>query len=280
MTQRPPPTKLAVRQCCGHNDIIVGSPADGALQLEEIAVDVAKAAAKMVGGMVGRSHKTSTKSTPTDVVTQTDMEAEMFIREQLTARMPGSAFAGEELEDRRGSNGVGWVIDPIDGTVNFLRGLPLVSVSIGATLDGAVVAGAVAAVFQDETYSAAEGTGARLNGRPISVASHKEFAESLLATGFSYSSARRADQGEVIRRLLPMVGDIRCFGSAALHLCWVASGRLDGYFERDLKYWDFAAGALIATESGATVESPVAGVGDLVIAATPNLFERLRHAVG
>jgi myo-inositol-1(or 4)-monophosphatase len=145
---------------------------------------------------------------------------------------------------RTGSNRVGWIVDPLDGTVNFLYGLPVVSVSIAATIDGCVVAGAVADVYQGEVYSAAIGGGAHLGSEPLTVSDGPDISQALVGTGFSYNSTIRAQQAETLVRLLPKCRDIRCMGSAALNLCWVGSGALNGYYERDLKPYDFAAGVL------------------------------------
>jgi myo-inositol-1(or 4)-monophosphatase len=172
-----------------------------------------------------------------------------------------------------------WVVDPLDGTVNFLYSLPVIAVSIGAAVDGAIVAGAVADVVRGETFSAASGLGARVDGRPIEVSSCRGLAQALVATGFSYRARIRSHQGEVVRRLLPEVRDIRCFGSAALELSWVAAGRVDAYFERDIKLWDYAAGSLIAGEAGALVELPCPENDGLVIAAPPAVFDDLRVIV-
>jgi myo-inositol-1(or 4)-monophosphatase len=243
---------------------------DGA-SLEAIAAAVAGEAAALIAGSIGRATVTATKSSPTDVVTETDVAAEKLIRNELERRCPGSSVIGEELDNRHGSTGVGWIVDPLDGTVNFSYDLPIVSVSIAATIDGKVVAGAVCDVLRGERFSASDGNGARRDGRPIAVAPTGQLANSLILTGFSYDAGIRAEQAEVLTRVLPAARDIRCMGSAALNLCWVACGRGEAYFERDLKIYDYAAGALIATEAGAVVELP-AGIGrDLLLVAAPGI---------
>jgi myo-inositol-1(or 4)-monophosphatase len=186
---------------------------------------------------------------------------------------------GEERASIAGSSEIGWVIDPIDGTVNFLYDLPVVAVSIAATLNGVVVAGAVADVLRDEVFTARLGHGTRLNGRPVFSNSVTDIGSALIATGFSYSADRRAEEAKVVSRIVPAARDIRCFGSSALHLAWIACGRVDGYWESDINYWDVAAGALLAREAGADVylESPT-GSG-CVLAAPPGIFDQLRSLV-
>jgi myo-inositol-1(or 4)-monophosphatase len=163
--------------------------------------------------------------------------------------------------------------------VNFLYGVPLFAVSIAAALDGEVVAGAVVDVLRGELFSAHLGGGARRDGEPISVSSCASLPDALVATGFSYRAELRALQGEVAHRLLSRARDLRCFGSAALELCWVACARVDGYFQRDTEIWDRAAGALIAEEAGARIEMPCPENEDLVVVAGPDVFEDLRAIV-
>jgi myo-inositol-1(or 4)-monophosphatase len=257
-------------------DIKPGSPASArAGHLERVAAEVARAAAGLVRRQGGHAVATATKSTPTDVVTHTDQESERFIRAALLERAPGSTIVGEEYGDQRGANNVGWIVDPIDGTVNFLYDLPVVSVSIAATIDGDIVAGAVADIHRDEVYAAAAGSGARLDGRAISASSTTELGHALVGTGFAYDADLRAEQSIVLNRLLPAARDIRCMGSAALNLCWVGMGRLDAFYERDLKVYDYAAGALIAHEGGAVVALP-SRQADATFAATRGIESALR----
>lgn len=239
-----------------------------ARHLELIAIDVATEAARLVAAASGTASAAGTKTSPTDVVTHTDLQSETLIRNELLARCPGSAIVGEEYGTSLGSNHVGWIVDPIDGTVNFLYDLPVVAISIAATVDGAVVAGAVSDVHRGETFSASAGGGARRDGAAVNTSRVGELAHGLIGTGFSYDAGVRAEQAEVIGRVLPRCRDIRCMGSAALNLCWVACGRLDGYFERDLKLYDHAAGALIAAEGGALVTTPPETVPIVASAAT------------
>jgi myo-inositol-1(or 4)-monophosphatase len=194
------------------------------------------------------------KSTPTDVVTEVDRASERWLSDELARLRPDDAVLGEEGADRAGASGVRWVVDPIDGTVNFLYGLRPYAVSVAAERDGRVVAGAVHDPTSGETFSAALGAGAWLDGARIGgrwLAGALDTA--VVATGFGYDAAVRAGQGEVLAGVLPRVGNVRRLGSAALDLCYVAAGRLDGYYEHGLKDWDRAAGLLVATEAGAVV---------------------------
>ncbi|MEM7338087.1 MAG: inositol monophosphatase family protein [Actinomycetota bacterium] len=227
-----------------------------ASELQRTAADVATRAAAIVRAALGAAVASGTKSSVTDVVTETDVAVESFIRSELTSAFPGSSIVGEELADVDGSSGIGWVVDPIDGTVNFVYDLPVIAVSIAATVHGRVVAGAVADIVREETFAAAAGHGAYRNNKAVAASTADDLGLSLVATGFSYDAALRAEQAKTIARLLPLTRDVRCMGSAALNLCWVACGRLDAYYERDLKPYDYAAGLLIAAEAGAVVERP------------------------
>lgn len=243
--------------------------------LEETAAAVAMRAAARVRAAVGTARTVRTKSSATDVVTRTDLDVERMIRADLAERAPGSSLDGEEFGQQGGISEVGWIIDPIDGTVNFLYDLPVVSVSIAATLSGTIVAGAVVDVLRGETFSASRGGGARRDGIPIHVNAPQRLAEALLATGFSYDAGIRFTQGAVLQRVVGRARDVRGFGSAAMHLCWVACGRVDGYWEADLKRWDVAAGGLIAAEAGARVRTPWTTGGMLTVAASPGIFDDL-----
>lgn len=247
--------------------------------LELVAIEVANLAADLVRASIGSAATARTKSSPTDVVTHTDFASEQLIRSELLARCPGSSLIGEEYDDHTGGNGIGWIIDPIDGTVNFLYDLPVVSVSIAATLDEVVVAGAVVDLLRRETFSAAKSEGARCNQHPINSARTTSLSQALIGTGFSYDEEVRASEASIVSRVLPECRDIRCMGSAALNLCWVGCGRLDGFYERDIKVYDYAAGALIASEAGAQVELPAANNTDLTISATDSVFAPLRALV-
>jgi len=226
-----------------------------------------------------------TKSHATDPVTVVDTESEELIRELLAVRRPGEAILGEEGGGSLGDDdAVAWVVDPIDGTVNFLYGVPGYAVSVAAMRGGRSVAGAVVDVAHAVTYSAGLGAGATATTAEgavehLSCSHAAELELALVATGFAYGRARRARQAEIIGRVLPDIRDIRRFGAAALDLCHVAAGRVDAYFEHGLNPWDWGAGALIAAEAGALLTLPPAShtgaQGDLVVAAAPGIATRL-----
>jgi myo-inositol-1(or 4)-monophosphatase len=233
-----------------------------------------------------------TKSTPTDVVTASDHALETLIRARLAELCPGDTVVGEEQGGgaraaevvRAGTAGTIWVVDPIDGTVNFLYGMPWYAVSLAAVRDGVSVAGAVIEPVSGRLWSAAAGGGATCDGRRLQVSGASELELSMLATGFSYSAERRTRQIQMISGMLPHVRDMRRAGSAALDLCAVAAGWVDGYVEHGCNWWDWAAAALIATEAGAAVRVPGPtgttppddGLGaDAILAATPAIAESL-----
>ena len=218
-----------------------------------------------------------TKSSPTDVVTAMDTATERLIVDRLLAARPGDGVLGEEGNDQPGTSGVRWVIDPIDGTVNYLYRLPSWAVSIAAECDGEVEAGVVYDGPRGIMWSATRGGGAYREGQPVRCSTATELSASLLATGFSYVAERRRLQGAVVAGILPRVRDIRRMGSAALDLCSAAAGHVDAYAEQSLHPWDLAAGALIAREAGCRVEGlHGAPAGErLVIAAPPQLFGQL-----
>ena len=228
--------------------------------LVELAEQLARAAGTLVrDGRPDHVDVAATKSSPIDVVTQRDLASEALLRRLLAEHRPGDAVLGEEEGLVPGTTGLTWVLDPIDGTVNYLYGIPAYAISVAVVAGGAdpahwtAVAGCVHAVADGRTFTAGRGLGARLDGRPLRVNAPRPLAESLLGTGFGYTVERRRVQGRVIAALLPQVRDIRRIGSAALDLCTVAAGGLDLHFERGLKPWDLAAGALIAQEAGAVV---------------------------
>jgi myo-inositol-1(or 4)-monophosphatase len=259
----------------------VSEPAEAAApaELERVASVAARAAAGIVTAAYGEPRTVGRKSSPTDVVTQTDLRAEERVRAILLDATPAAGILAEEGGTTAPGARLQWVIDPLDGTINFIYGVPLFAVSVAAATDGEIVAGAVVDVLRGELFSAHRGGGARCDGVEISVSSCSSLPEALVTTGFSYSAELRDIQGEVAHRLLSRARDLRCFGSTAIELCWVACGRVDGYFQRDTEIWDRAAGALIAEEAGAQVEMPCPENDDLVIAAGPAVFEELRSAV-
>lgn len=233
-----------------------------------------------------------TKSSLADVVTAADREAELLITQALREARPDDGLLGEEGASIAGTSGITWVVDPIDGTVNYLYGLPSYAVSIAATVedhgpdataDGRrAVAGAVYVPALDELFESHEGGGARLNGQEILASQATDLSLALVATGFGYTAERRAEQAEVVRQLIPRVRDIRRMGAAAVDLCNLAAGRLDAYYERGLQPWDYAAGVLIAREAGARIlaltDETLPGEA-MMIAGPPALALTLRTAI-
>ena len=248
-------------------------------QLEAIAIEAAVEGAEVVRAAAGDLGTVSTKSTPTDPVTSLDIASERAIRSVLSRHTPTAAVLGEEAGGERGASGLGWVIDPIDGTVNLTYDLPIMSVSVAATVGGETVAGAVVDVLRGDVFSAARQAGARLDGTAIAPSQASALSASLIGTGFSYTPEGRAMEAAYLARILPAGRDIRCFGSAALNLCWVGCGRLDGFYQRDMQYWDYAAGELIAIEAGAKVERPSHDNGRLMVASCPAIHDELRRVV-
>ncbi|NUH40057.1 inositol monophosphatase [Streptomyces samsunensis] len=248
-------------------------------ELLETALEAARGAGELLrDGRPADLGVAATKTSPIDVVTEMDIAAEKLITDLLARRRPQDGVLGEEGTDSAGSSGVRWVIDPLDGTVNYLYGLPSWAVSIAAEKDGEAVVGVVIAPVRGETFQAVLGQGARLNGEPVHRRPAAPLEESLIGTGFGYVRERRIGQARVLNELLPRVRDIRRGGSAAIDLCDVACGRLNGYYERGLNPWDFGAGALIAREAGALTggRPGVPASTELTIAAAPGLFEPLR----
>ena len=225
------------------------------------------------------------KSSPVDVVTLADRETENLIRSLLADARPDDGFLGEEGGAEAGSSGLTWVVDPIDGTVNYLYGIPHWAVSIAVVegdpdpLTWRALAGCVTNPVAGEIFTATDAGGAFSGNQQLRVAEPASLAQSLIGTGFSYDSQTRARQGAVVAELLPLVRDIRRFGTASLDLCAVATGRLNGYFETGLKPWDHAAAALVAREAGAAV----VGLGgapasdDFILAAPPELLSVLER---
>ena len=225
------------------------------------------------------------KSSPTDMVTEMDRASEALLVERIAAARPHDGILGEEGGERRGTSGVRWILDPVDGTTNYLYGLPAWAVSVGVERAGVVVAGVVEAPALGRRYLAVRGGGAwEEDGRArrsLRVSTCESLALALISTGFGYSAKRRAEQAEDLRHLAPRVRDIRRMGSAALDLAWVGAGYVDGYFETGLHPWDVAAGSLIVEEAGgrfyAVPGSPEAG--DLTIAVSPGIAEELVTAL-
>ncbi len=260
-------------------------------ELRTLCESCASGAADLVRGRraeysaAGEGIPRETKSSDVDPVTVVDRAAEEYIVERLRAARPGDGIVGEEGADEASSTGVEWIVDPIDGTVNFLYGLPCYAVSVAAAVDGTVVAGAVHNVATGEVYSAAAGSGATVARGGVTVALSAseavEVSRALVATGFSYSASWRRQQAVILGRVLPQVRDIRRMGSAALDLCAVAEGRVDAYYEHGTHPWDWAAGALVAAEAGAVVHHPgvrsKGGDGGIVVAAAPGIADALNR---
>jgi myo-inositol-1(or 4)-monophosphatase len=280
----------------------VTTPENQPAQLRSVAETLAREAAAFVrrrrsevfgadAGDVGDA-AVQTKSTPTDPVTVVDTETERMLRDRLAQLRSGDPVLGEEIggpSDPAASAAgtVTWVLDPIDGTVNFVYGIPSYSVSVAAQIDGVSVAGAVADVVGGRLYSAGAGLGAHVidadGTRPLRCTAIDDLSLALVGTGFAYSTKRRTVQAELLSKLLPVIRDVRRIGSAALDLCMVAAGRLDAYYEHGLHVWDCAAGALIAVEAGARVLVPEPGDPDwnsaLVLAAAPGIADALLAAL-
>jgi myo-inositol-1(or 4)-monophosphatase len=249
-------------------------------ELERLCVALATEASRFIRDeRPPRMGVAATKSSDTDVVTVMDQRSEELLRRRIQQARPDDGILGEEGADSTGTSGLTWVIDPIDGTVNYLYGLPDWAVSIAAEVDGEVVAGVVAVPTRGELYTAARGEGAYLVHRDGSTEKLRcnvdvPLERALIATGFGYFAQRRARQAEVLLGVLPRVRDIRRGGSAAVDLCSVASGRVDGYFERGPQEWDIAAGGLIVREAGGTIGGlngrPASA--ELTISAGPGLY--------
>jgi myo-inositol-1(or 4)-monophosphatase len=218
-----------------------------------VAREAARAGGAIVGERFGGRQKALTsKSSPTDVVGEADLAAEAEIRRVLGALRPRDAILAEE-SGASGDGELRWVVDPLDGTVNYLYGVPQYSVSVAVEDGAGTIAGVVLDVERGEEWAATRDGPATLNDEPIRGSDRDELARALVSTGFGYESAVRALQGQTVARLLPRVRDIRRAGSAALDLCWTAAGRPDAYFEREVKPWDIAAGALLCERAGLTV---------------------------
>ena len=253
-----------------------------ATDLLALAENAARTAGAMLLDRVGTPVAgVGSKSSATDMVSDADRDAERLLRGLITAERPDDAFVGEEGSDVAGNTGLTWVIDPLDGTTNFLFGFPQWSVSIACEDAEGAVAGVVYDPNRDELFAATRGGGTTLNGGALSVRSEPDLAEALIATGFGYQPDVRARQAADLVDIISRVRDIRRAGSAALDLCWVACGRLDGYFELGTKHWDRAAGMLLVNEAGGRTEplDPQGDSGDGVLAASAAVFDELRALV-
>ncbi len=247
------------------------------LSLLELATDLAWAA-----GAVHREGRhvellVEKKSSPTDHVSQVDREAERSIVERLGRERAADAILAEEGGCRAGTSGVRWIIDPLDGTTNYIYGYPAYAVSIAVEVEGIAEIGVVYNSATDRLYRAIRGFGAFCNGERLRARRPAALSEALVATGFSYSAEQRAQQSAALARILPRIRDIRRGGSAALDLCHLASGAVDAYWELDLSRWDYAAGCVIAREAGAELSFARAahGSGPAVVGAHPNILPSL-----
>jgi len=230
---------------------------------QDALLELAVAAARMAGGLLleraraGREREVRSKSTPTDLVSEADLEAERAIKELLAERRPDDGFVGEEGGSARGTSGLDWVVDPLDGTVNFLFGIPQWCVSVAVRDGDGTLAGAVYDPNRDELFTATREGGASMSGPEgvveLQGSERQDLATAMVATGLAYDARVRVAQAKVLARAIPQVRDIRRFGSAALDLAWTAAGRFDAYFERTVKPWDIAAGALICERAGLSV---------------------------
>ena len=254
-----------------------------AAELLGIAVDVVREAADAAQRLRTEAIRdVATKTTRTDIVTAADLAVERLVLDRLRAVRPGDAMLGEEYGATEASTtapgGVRWILDPIDGTVNYFYGLAPYAVSLAAEIDGEVVCGVVREATTGEEWTAVRGGGAFRNGVRLGGSSVTELGQALVATGFSYDPARRAHQARVIAGLLPEIRDLRRMGAAAVDLCLAAEGRVDAYFEKGLWPWDLAAGGLVATEAGLIV-SGLSGAppGNTFVLAAPPAIRAALH---
>jgi myo-inositol-1(or 4)-monophosphatase len=251
-------------------------------ELLRIAAEAADAAGAILAERFGRPDpRVRAKTTPTDLVSEADHAAEDVIRGLLAKRRPADGVLGEEGGEHPGHSGLRWVIDPLDGTVNFLFGIPHWAVSVACEDAAGTLAGVVRDPLRDETFAAGRQGPASLNGEPIAGSDGAGLDTSLVATGFSYDATVRARQAEVAGQVLPLVRDLRRFGSAALDLAWTACGRYDAFYERGLKRWDRIAGALICQRAGLLLRelAPADGMPGGLVAAPPALIADLEALV-
>jgi myo-inositol-1(or 4)-monophosphatase len=259
-------------------------------ELVAVASDAARAAGSLLAQRAARGpeREVAAKSTPTDPVSEADRASERAIRELLVARRPDDGFIGEEGgAELPGASGLTWVVDPLDGTANFVFGIPQWCVSVAVRdQKGTTLAGAVYDPNRDELFTATRGGRAvlRRGAQTVTLSGPRgeDLSSAMVATGLAYDAGVRAAQGQVLAGLVGRVRDIRRFGSAALDLAWTAAGRYDAYFERTVKPWDIAAGALVCERAGAAVVE-LAAREHLpwgILAATPALVEPLRELVG
>jgi len=246
-------------------------------QLIQLAADLAAAASAIHIARLRTAKRVLTKSSGTDFVSDVDHAAEAAIVDGIRAARPQDSILAEEGSLHDGSTGVRWVIDPLDGTTNYLYGYPAFAASIGIEVDGAPAAGVVSESLNGDIYAAVAGGPATRNGKPIAVTGQDDLSRALISTGFSYSPQHRRHEAGMLVEIVEHIADLRRGGSAALDLCWLARGRMDAYFELDLKPWDYAAAGVIARCAGAEVRMLPAhhGYGPAIVAANPRLMPAL-----
>jgi myo-inositol-1(or 4)-monophosphatase len=260
----------------------MGGPRAGRGLLIELAEQIAREAGAQLREAFETDLRIETKSSPTDLVSEADVAAETLIRERLLAARPADGMLGEEGSDTAGTSGLRWIVDPLDGTTNFLFGIPQWGVSIAVEDEEGMLAGVVYDPMRDELWAAVRGAGATLDGEPLNPRERADdLSTALVATGFGYEADVRAAQAEITTRLLPRVRDIRRLGSAAIDLAWTAAGRYDAYYERGIKTWDFAAGALICEAAGLEVRhlNPVPPMEAGILVAPRLLADELASLV-
>ena len=253
-----------------------------ASELLEMAMMAASSAADiLLDYYEGPAQGVSSKSTPTDLVSDADRKAEKFLGDFFRHERPEDGLLGEEGGGRESRSGITWVVDPLDGTINFLFGIPVWCVSIAARDDEGGLVGVVYDPNREEMFAAARGEGATLNGESIQVTERADLSSALIGTGFSYDADAREQQAATLSRVLPRVRDVRRAGSAAIDLATLACGRFDGFYEAPMEAWDKAAGVLLVQEAGGVVSELPApkGLSAGVIAAGPNLHDSLRALV-
>jgi myo-inositol-1(or 4)-monophosphatase len=242
----------------------------------ELAERAARAAGDVLMAFYGRpAEGVATKSSATDLVSDADRAAERTIRELLETERPDDGLVAEEGSRAHGDSGRRWVVDPLDGTINFLYGFPAWAVSVALEDADGLLVGVVHAPIHRETFRAARGEGAFVGERRLTVREPRPLERALVSTGFSYEPARRAEQAKVIAGLLPRARDIRRAGAAALDLAWLAAGRVDAFFERGLQHWDWAAGRLLVEEAGGAVTWLDDGWPGMLAASTEELVAEL-----
>ena len=251
-------------------------------ELVEIAVEAASAAGRLLLDRFDQPHRqVQAKGSPTDLVSEADRAAETMIRQLLDARRPRDAVLGEEGGDAPGASGLRWLVDPLDGTVNYLFGIPQWSVSVACEDSEGAIVGVVHDPLRDETFSATREAPPTLNGRTIEASTCEDLSLAMIGTGFAYDAKVRVRQGEIATRVLGRARDLRRLGSAALDLAWTACGRFDAYYERDLKPWDRAAGALLCQQAGLPLRelAPAEGLPAGLVIAPPRLIDELESLV-